>query len=253
MTASARGGGGYSFVGGSSETAATTSTSPDDYLKEWRYVNAESKPLTAAELANPPFYEYRLMPWRLKMSVDPRKWDDLWVTFRNIDLPLAIRQVRVNPLDGMGSSIGGFGGRESGRGGAGYGGSRTSSGYGSSGRDTRGGYGSGGRESRGGYAAGQSRGGGSTFSTGAQVAEQTLMLELRGVAYLINEPDHSKIGVAGATSSLADASAASAPAAAPAPAPAADASGGSDLFGAPPPTAPAAPVVPAGTGYGSGR
>jgi hypothetical protein len=164
---------------------AATSTNTDDYLNDWRYVDPDSKPITKEEFPNPKIHEYRLMPWRVRVTVDQRRWDELLVMFRNTDLPLEIKQVRVNPiLDGSGSSGMGYGGR---------------------GGDTRRmpsfapsaamkipyGLGSGGRGGRGGYSRESSM-----TTMGTEAPSDTLILELRGVAYLINPPDLSKIGAA---------------------------------------------------------
>jgi hypothetical protein len=236
---SGRSGGYGGLITSDSAATATASTNPDDYLNEWRYVDGNSKPLTAAELANPPFYEYRLMPWRARLTVDQRKWDDLLVCFRNTDLPLEIRQVRVNPTDG-GSLFGGRGGEGGSRGGYGSGG------YGSS---SRGGYGA----SGGGYGA-SGRGGASResspFASSAEMTSDTVTLELRGVAYLLNPPDPEKIGKAGTQSSIADLAA---PAAAAAPAAVASPPTADNPFGTPAPLTPPASSPAAGTGYGSGR
>jgi hypothetical protein len=171
---------------------ASASTNPDDYLNDWRYVDVNSKPITKEEFGTPQFHEYRLMPWRLRVTVDQRRWDELLVMFRNTDLPLEIRQVRVNPiLDGSGSSGIGYGG--------GRGGDTRRMPFPSSGaarlppmmKGSRVGYGSG-RES-------------SMTTMGTEEPTDTLILELRGVAYLINPPDLTKIGAA--TAGAADATA----------------------------------------------
>jgi hypothetical protein len=171
---------------------ASASTNPDDYLNDWRYVDINSKPITKEEFGTPQFHEYRLMPWRLRVTVDQRRWDELLVMFRNTDLPLEIRQVRVNPiLDGSGSSGIGYGG--------GRGGDTRRMPFPSSGaarlppmmKGSRVGYGSG-RES-------------SMTTMGTEEPTDTLILELRGVAYLINPPDLTKIGAA--TAGAADATA----------------------------------------------
>jgi hypothetical protein len=222
------------------------STEKSVYLNEWRFVDANGKPLGAADLATPPFYEYRLMPWRARLTVDDRKWDRLMVMFRNTALPLEIRQVRVNPTDdtGMGGMGGRYGARDGGGGRGGYGstgGSR--GGYGSTG-GSRGGYGSAGG-SRGGYGASRE----SPFGGGALAPTNNMILELRGVAYLVNPPDFSKIGVPGGASSGADATATVGTAAAPATDP-------NDPFAMPGGAAPVpapAPAPPPGAGCGGGR
>jgi hypothetical protein len=234
---SGRGGGspGYGGTGSDTSAAAPVSDDPKVYLNEWRYVKGDSTPLRADEFtSSPPFYEYRLMPWRVRMTVDERQWDKLLVMFRNTELPLEIKQVRVNPSDDVGGGMGSrYAGDSSSRGGYGGGGSR--GGYGAAG-GSRGGHG-------GGYGTPSRGGGPSPFGGPTQPVSNTVILELRGVAYLMNPPDLSKIGVAGGSATGGDAGAAAAtatadPFAAPATAtPAPGAPGGG------PPTTP-------GGGYG---
>jgi hypothetical protein len=198
------------------------------YLNSWRYVQADGTPLDAADFGS----EYRLMPWRVTMTVDQAKWDELLVMFRNTDLPLEIRQVRVNPITDA-SGVGGYGVGRGGYGGASDGGARDGGGG-------RGGYGGGG----GGYGGG--RGGygadtGALFGSGEQPVAATVTLELRGYAYLLNPPDLDKIGKAGTTTTVDLA-----------PAPAADlpgavAPGPENPFGG----GPVQPAAPAGPPPGS--
>jgi hypothetical protein len=231
-------GGGYG-VGGES-SAAPVSSDPAVYLNEWRYVKEDGTPMGAGEVATPPFYEFRLMPWRVTMSVDQTKWDELLVMFRNTDLPLEIRQVRINPVadTGSGGRYGSEGG--SGGGGGGYGGAPSRGGGG-------GGYGA-----PGGGRYGASDGGAAMFGLGGETAApQTVTLELRGIAYLLNPPDPEKIGKSGSSS---DASSFGGAASAAAPAMDAAAAGGGaptadNPFGTP---APIQPPTPAGPPPGSG-
>jgi hypothetical protein len=203
-------------------------------MNEWRYVNAKSKPLFAAEVATPgaegTFYEYRLMPWRVRMTVDGRQWDKLLVMFRNTELPLEIRQVRVNPSDDVSGGMGSrYGSKEGGSSRGGYGAAGGSRGGHS------GGFGGGGR---GGYGG---RGGGpSPFGGATPTIDNTMILELRGVAYLMNPPDLSKIGAADATAASGDAATTTTPDPFAAPAPSTPAPGAP---GGGPPTTP-------GGGYG---
>jgi hypothetical protein len=242
--------------GGGAGDATAAPTESADYLNEWRYVDGKSKPLTAAELATPPFHEYRLMPWKVRMMVDQRKWDDLLVAFRNTVLPLSIRQVRVNPdtgpggLDPRGSGGSRGEGSRGGYGAAGGGYGATRGGHTSG----RGGYGAGyGGGSKVGYGAGaggrvaELSGGG---SSGTQGTLPTITLELRGVAYLVNPPDFSKIGVAGASAAASDSAATTS--AAPVAAPAADAASG-ELSGIAPTTPAPAPAVQPAAGGGGRR
>jgi hypothetical protein len=210
--------------GGGAEVPASDPSSSDS-LKDWRYVDPTGKPLLASELASSP-PEYRLMPWQVSMTVDQRKWDELLVMFRNTDLPLQIRQVRVNPVvDTTGGGYGARGGYGGGGGGGREGGSR--GGYG--GGASRGGYGGG----RGGYGAGAGRGRETSALGDGEGTQDTITLELRGCAYLINPPDANKIGKsdsAGSSDASGTGGVDSAPVAAAAPA-AAAASSAAPAFG----------------------
>jgi hypothetical protein len=244
---------GYGGVGESAAPSAVDLTDPNSYLNAWRYVQADGKPLDTADFGS----EYRLMPWRVTMTVDQAKWDELLVMFRNTELPLEIRQVRVNPIadaSGAGGYGGGagYGGASDGGsrgGGGGYGASRGGghgggggAGYGASGR---GGYGGAGR---GGY--GGASDGGAMFGFGEQPVAETVTLELRGYAYLLNPPDLEKIGKAGATTSADPGAAAAAPAAVDPAAGAVAAPAADYPFGGAPIQAPAAAGPPPGAGGG---
>ena len=226
--------GGYG-VGGESGSAAPASNDPAVYLNDWRYVRGDGTPLAAADLATPPFYEYRLMPWRVTLSVDQTRWDELLVMFRNTDLPLEIRQVRVNPVADTGS-----GGRYS-EGGSGGGGG---GGYGA---PSRGGGGGGYGAPAGGGRYASDGGGAAMFGFGGEMAPQeTVTLQLRGIAYLLNPPNAENIGKAGSTATAAVETAV---------APAMDAAAGGapapeNPFGGPPIQAPIQSGPPPGSGGG---
>lgn len=223
---SSGGQGGYGGGVGEGAATAVESTDPNVYLNQWRYVNVNGTPLDAADFAS----EYRLMPWRVTMTVDQGKWDELLVMFRNTDLPLEIRQVRVNPVTDGGSGGGGRYGSEGGSSGGGYG--STSKGGGHGGTSSGGRYGA-------------SDGGGAIFGFGDQPVQETVTLELRGFAYLLNPLDLERIGKAGTTTAVD--MAAAAPAADTAAVPATDPA---NPFGGPPiqPAAPAGPPPGAGGG-----
>ncbi|MDZ4821183.1 MAG: hypothetical protein SGJ20_19660 [Planctomycetota bacterium] len=78
------------------ETGAALTT-VDQELNEWRYVDLTGKPLTKEDLATVSFQEFRLLPWRLRVTLDQRKLDDFLVEIRNSAMPLQVRQVRINP------------------------------------------------------------------------------------------------------------------------------------------------------------
>jgi hypothetical protein len=121
------GGGGGQFggeFGGEAAPDAAAAVSPDDPLREWIYVDFTGKPLTAAELATSPDAKLvHLVPFALRAVVDQRKVDALLTTLATNEVPIDVRQVRINP--GVGGAAGGPGPGLGGAGGmAGGGGTR---------------------------------------------------------------------------------------------------------------------------------
>jgi hypothetical protein len=121
------GGGGGQFggeFGGEAAPDAAAAVSPDDQLREWIYVDFTGKPLTAAELATSPDAKLvHLVPFALRAVVDQRKVDALLTTLATNEVPIDVRQVRINP--GVGGAAGGPGPGLGGAGGmAGGGGTR---------------------------------------------------------------------------------------------------------------------------------
>ncbi len=156
---SARRGRGRDYMAPAPSTAKSadaTPTSREDEWKEWRYVDWKCKPLTKEELATPPFTEFSLMPWKIRVTAQHDRIDDLLVAVRNSPLPLEVRQVRINPqvssdafLAGPGPSAG----------------------------------------------SQQEAGRLATVTTGSADPDKNVTLEVRGIAYLINPPDLAAVGV----------------------------------------------------------
>jgi hypothetical protein len=85
------------------DPAAAAPTSPDDQLREWIYVDFNGKPLTTAELATSPDAKLvHLVPFTLRAVVDQRRIDSLLATLATNEVPIDVRQVRINP----GASVG---------------------------------------------------------------------------------------------------------------------------------------------------
>jgi hypothetical protein len=69
---------------------------PDAWLKDGRFVGPTGKPLLAKDLQDPPVKEYRLMAFRMNLTVDELRWDRLLLELANSPLPLEVREVRIN-------------------------------------------------------------------------------------------------------------------------------------------------------------
>ncbi|HEV3416676.1 MAG TPA: hypothetical protein VG056_07690 [Pirellulales bacterium] len=74
-----------------------TPAAPVDPLNNGRYVNANGKPLLAADLQSPTLPpEYRLMAFKLRLVVDESQIQKVVEEFANSVLPLEVREVRIN-------------------------------------------------------------------------------------------------------------------------------------------------------------
>lgn len=84
--------------GGEAAADPAAAASPDDLLREWIYVDLSGKPLTAAELGTSPDAKLvHLVPFALRAVVDQRKIDFLLTTLASNEVPIDVRQVRINP------------------------------------------------------------------------------------------------------------------------------------------------------------
>jgi hypothetical protein len=87
-------------------TPGSTSKKEEDY-RNLVYVDFAGKPLAAAELATAPDARMvHLMPFVLKGTVDQRKLDALLVSLTASDVPVDVREVRINPGVGSGAAAG---------------------------------------------------------------------------------------------------------------------------------------------------
>jgi hypothetical protein len=101
------------------DPAAAAAASPDDQLREWIYVDFSGKPLAAAELAASADAKLvHLVPFTLRAVVDQRKIDALLATLALNEVPIDVRQVRINP--GVGGGPEGRGGGSAAVAGGGY-------------------------------------------------------------------------------------------------------------------------------------
>lgn len=111
--AGAAGGGGQfsgGEFGGEAPADPAAAVSPDDQLREWIYVDFTGKPLTAAELATSADAKLvHLVPFALRAVVDQRKIDALLTTLATNEVPIDVRQVRINPGAGGGGPAAGPG------------------------------------------------------------------------------------------------------------------------------------------------
>jgi hypothetical protein len=163
---------GFAFGPGAGGDAAAAPANPDDMWKNYRYVNLDGTPKTAADV-DADAGEYNLMPFHLLLKMDRRYIDQLLVAFRNSILPIEVQQVRINPEHVSSSSTG-------------------SARFSAPGRGMEGEHG----------AMGPGAGRFSAPAAVNQVSQQhdrTVTVELRGVVYLLKPPDPQKLHVAPAT------------------------------------------------------
>ena len=75
--------------------------SSDEALRNWIYVDATGRPLTADELeASPDTKLAHLVPFVIRGRVDQRKLDRLLKTLATWPVPIDVRQLRINPENG---------------------------------------------------------------------------------------------------------------------------------------------------------
>ena len=90
--------------------------SPEEALRQWIYVDFTGKPLLASELVTAADAQMlHLMPFTLRVVMDQRKLDQLLADLASNAIPIDVRQVRLNPVEGRHGS--GEGGGRGGRGG----------------------------------------------------------------------------------------------------------------------------------------
>ena len=91
-------------TGGTTEAAAPANT--DESLMEWIYVDADGKPLSAEQVKSATGQIANLMPFVLRGMADQRKLDAILVAFATAEVPMTVREIRINPS----ASVGGPGG-----------------------------------------------------------------------------------------------------------------------------------------------
>lgn len=170
---------------------ATDPTALEAALLNYRYVDDKGVPLAAD--AAPPYAEFKMMPIQMELVVDQRKISRLLIECANSSMPIQILSVRTRPGEGKplnlaaaGEAPGASGGASGGEGpvampghGAGLGGF--------------GGFGSGLRH--GGEGGGS---GGTTGDAADPTAYWDIPIELKGIIYIYNPPDKSKLGTGSA-------------------------------------------------------
>jgi len=107
---------GDSMEGGGMSSGPMTEESTLAYLKKFRYVGEDLKPLSDTD--TPPFAEFNMMPVCLELIVDQRKIPDILVECANSTMPIDIKLVRYNPANARTGLIAGSRGGSGGEGGA---------------------------------------------------------------------------------------------------------------------------------------
>jgi hypothetical protein len=87
-------------TGGTTEAAAPANT--DESLMEWIYVDADGKPLSAEQVKSATGQVANLMPFVLRGMADQRKIDAILVAFATAEIPITVREIRVNPSASVG-------------------------------------------------------------------------------------------------------------------------------------------------------
>lgn len=171
--------------------AAADTTALEAALLNYRYVDDKGVPLAAD--AEPPYAEFKMMPIQMELVVDQRKISRLLVECANSSMPIQILSVRTRPGEGRPLNLAAASGEASGM----------TAALGGEGAIAPPGHG-GGFGGFGGFGAGLHRGGEGGGSTGATTdpTDPTLYwdipIELKGIIYIYNPPDKSKLGTGSA-------------------------------------------------------
>lgn len=160
-------------------------------LLNYRYVDDKGVPLAAD--AAPPYAEFKMMPIQMELVVDQRKIARLLVECANSSMPIQILSVRTRPGEGLPLNLAAASGEAAGPAGAlGGEGAIAPTGHGT-GFGGFGGFGTGLRHG--------GEGGGTTGTTGDATdptAYWDIPVELKGIIYIYNPPDKSKLGTGSA-------------------------------------------------------
>jgi hypothetical protein len=154
------------------DAAAPAGGNPDDIWKGFRYVDETGKPLATGAEVDASALEFNLMPFLMRLTINPKEIDELLIACRNSTLPIEVREVDL--LEGAGG---------------------TSAPSGPSMMPPRSGGGMRGEE--GGYGGGLGGGHMPTPQMSGQGIPQpkTVQIEVRGVVYLMKKPDPAKLGI----------------------------------------------------------
>lgn len=173
---------------------ATDQTTLEAALLNYRYVDDKGMPLGSN--AEPPYAEFKMMPIQMELVVDQRRISRLLVECANSSMPIQILSVRTRPGEGKPLNLAAASDDAAGTTGASGGeGGIASPGHG-------GGFG--GFGGFGGIGTGLHQGGEGGGSTGATTdpTDPTVYwdipIELKGIIYIYNPPDKSKLGTGSA-------------------------------------------------------
>ena len=81
-----------------------------DVLMRDRYVKDDGKPLAAED--KPPYSEFKMMPIRMRLTIDQRKLAKLLTECANSAMPIEVRRVRLHPGMGETVDLGAMGGEQ---------------------------------------------------------------------------------------------------------------------------------------------
>jgi hypothetical protein len=148
--------------------------SADAALLAFRYIDNEGKPIPDATAGLG--VEYRRLPVRMRLQMDPRWIPKMLVECANAPLPVEVQRLRINPeKSGVGFDMAAMGG-EGGGGDGGY-------------RGGMGGYRGGGE--------GRSYGGEGGYSPSIAPTADLVTVEVEGLVYIYNAPDPTVLTVPG--------------------------------------------------------
>ena len=176
-------GGGMDMSGGGMDMGGGAPLSAEDMaLLNYRYVKESLEPLPAGQNE---YAEFKMMPIFMRLKIDQRKIPDFLVECANSTMPVEVKRFRINPESGGGSLSMGRGGGMPKMGGAMMGGGMPGM-MGPGGGMPGEGMMMGGGARRGAAAMGG--------TTGAEEKNPYVVsVEIRGIIYLYNLPDKSKL------------------------------------------------------------
>ena len=181
--------------GDGASAAPAVPTNPDEGLRTWIYVDYDGKPLAGAEVATSPAAQIaHLMPFVIRATIDQRKLDAFLVALATSQVPIDVRQVRINPTGGGERGAAAMGGPPGGAGGppGAFGGGPPNRGrMGPPG----GGPGGGGPPGMGMTSGGPGMAGGAGMAAGGGMRPYDVHIELRGTVALATRPNLVALGL----------------------------------------------------------